>query len=72
MRKQSFAVWPRRVESSRQFSLDKNLAEVNMAAIIARFVYIAWGRQDVVQSVVNGEILVLKLKVEDSTESQRN
>lgn len=55
-------------EVSRQFCLEKNLAEVKMSAVTSRFVYVARARSDVIKSAVNGEILAIKFKVDDYQE----
>ncbi|XP_045118197.1 uncharacterized protein LOC123508526 [Portunus trituberculatus] len=58
-------------EVTRHFSLDRALAEVKMSAVTSRFVYVSRRRQDIVQSVVAGDFLALKLRVEDSPERPR-
>lgn len=58
-------------EVNRAFRLDRNLAEVKMAAITSRFVYISRRRSDIVGSVTKGEILYLSLEIQDTPERPR-
>ncbi|XP_050714202.1 uncharacterized protein LOC126997248 [Eriocheir sinensis] len=48
-------------EVTRTFHLDRNLAEVKMAAVTSRFVYISRRRADIVDTVTRGELLSLFL-----------
>ena len=58
-------------EVTRTFHLDRDLAEVKMAAITSRFVYISRSRSDIVDSVTKGEILSCSLEIRDSPERPR-
>ena len=58
-------------EVNKSFSLQRDLAEVKMAAVTSRFVYIARCRQDIVERVTEGEFLSLTLDVQDSPERPR-
>ncbi|XP_076036885.1 uncharacterized protein LOC143041696 [Oratosquilla oratoria] len=58
-------------EVSKTFQLQRNLAEVKMAAVTSRYVYIARCRQDIVEQVTAGEFLSLILDVQDSPERPR-
>lgn len=58
-------------EVTRTFHLDRDLAEVKMAAITSRFVYISRSRSDIVDSVTKGEIVSLFLEIQDSPERPR-
>lgn len=58
-------------EVTKAFQLDRELAEVKMAAVTSRFVYIARRRQDIVERVTAGEFLSLVLQVQDSPERPR-
>lgn len=58
-------------EVNRHFSLDRDLAEIKMSAVTSRFVYVSRRRQDIVQSVVSGNFLALKMHVIDSPERPR-
>ncbi|KAG0712919.1 hypothetical protein GWK47_017359 [Chionoecetes opilio] len=53
------------------FHLDRDQAEVKMAAITSRFVYISHHRPDIVTSVTNGEFLSLPLEIQDSPDRPR-
>lgn len=55
-------------EITKAFSLDRELAEVKMAAITSRFVYISRKRANIIESATKGEFLSLKLDLQDSTE----
>ncbi|MPC76237.1 hypothetical protein E2C01_070645 [Portunus trituberculatus] len=56
---------------NRTFQLQRDLAEVKMAAVTSRFVYIARHRQDIVERVTKGGFLTLTLDVQDSPERPR-
>lgn len=56
---------------NKTFQLQRDLAEVKMAAVTSRFVYIARCRQDIVERVTKGEFLSLILDVQDSPERPR-
>ncbi|KAK3890016.1 hypothetical protein Pcinc_006013 [Petrolisthes cinctipes] len=56
---------------NRAFQLQRELAEVKMAAVTSRFVYISRKRQDIIDRVKAGEFLSLPLIVEDSPERPR-
>ena len=56
---------------NRTFHLNRNLAEVKMAAVTSRFVYIARSRQDIIERVTKGEFISLFLDVQDSPERSR-
>ena len=58
-------------EVNQAFHLDRFQAEVKMAAITSRFVYISRRRTDIVDSVTRGEFLSLFLEVQDSPERPR-
>lgn len=58
-------------EVNRHFCLNRELAEVKMSAVTSRFVYVSRHRQDIVESVVTGNFLALKLQVVDSPERPR-
>lgn len=58
-------------EVNKAFHLERELAEVKMAAVTSRFVYIARRRQDILERVTEGEFLSLVLQVQDSPERQR-
>ena len=53
-------------EVNKAFHLQRELAEVKMAAVTSRFVYVARCRQDIVERVTEGEFLSLVLHVQDS------
>lgn len=53
-------------EVSRAFRLDRDRAEVKMAAVTSRFVFVSRRRSDIVDSVSKGEVLSLPLEVQDS------
>lgn len=53
-------------EVSRTFRLVRERAEVKMAAVTSRFVFISRRRLDIVDSVCKGEFLSLSLEVQDS------
>lgn len=56
---------------AKSFRLDRELAEVKMSAITSRFVYVSRQRQDIIKSITSGEILSLRLVIQDSTERPR-
>ena len=56
---------------NRAFQLDREQAEVKMAAITSRFVYISRRRSDIVDRVVSGEFLSISPEVQDSPERSR-
>ncbi|XP_050689903.1 uncharacterized protein LOC126982121 [Eriocheir sinensis] len=58
-------------EVTRNFQLDRDQAEVKMAAITSRFVYVSRRRTDVIDSVTSGEFLSLTLELQDSPERPR-
>ncbi|MPC65205.1 hypothetical protein E2C01_059336 [Portunus trituberculatus] len=58
-------------EVNRAFKLERTLAEVKMAAVTSRFVYIARNRPDIVSSAERGDFLALPLTRQDSPEMQR-
>lgn len=51
-------------EVTRNFQLDRAQAEVKMAAITSRFVYVSRRRTDVIDSVTSGEFLSLTLELQ--------
>lgn len=55
-------------EAVKMFNLDRKLAEVKMSAVTSRFVYISKSRQDIVDGVIDGEVLSLKLDVQESVD----
>lgn len=58
-------------EVSKQFNLDREMAEVKMSAATSRFVYISRRRADVIDCVKDGGILALPLDIQDSVERPR-
>ena len=56
---------------TKAFHLDRELAEVKMAAVTSRFVYISRRRKDIIESATKGEFLSLKLDAQDSVERPR-
>ncbi|KAK3885525.1 hypothetical protein Pcinc_010266 [Petrolisthes cinctipes] len=56
---------------NRAFQQQRELAEVKMAAVTSRFVYISRKRQDIIDRVKAGEFLSLPLILEDSPERPR-
>lgn len=58
-------------EVNKVFCLERTLAEVKMSAATSTFVYISRKRHDIVQRVVTGEFLALKLQIVDSPERPR-
>ena len=58
-------------EVVKMFGLDRELAEVKMAAVTSSFVYISRRRQDIIDRVKDGAVLSLFLDVQDSVERPR-
>jgi len=58
-------------EVTKTFQLQRELAEVKMAAVTSRFVYISRRRADIIDRVKTGEFLSLPLILQDSTERPR-
>ena len=55
-------------EVNRTFNLDRDLAEMKMAAAQTRFVYISRLRKDIAYRAVKGDFLALCLEIQDSPE----
>lgn len=55
----------------RIFQLQREMAEVKMAAVTSMFVYIARKRQDIIGKVISVEFMSLTLIVMDSLERPR-
>lgn len=62
--KETKLCWLRDVTNA--FHLDRTLAEVKMAAVTSRYVYITRNREDIIDKATKGEFLALSLQVQHS------